>query len=55
MPQGVSLPPFEQWASPALQEKHAPKLPEAFWAKHAPGKGCRVVMAPDEPIKWGDW
>ena len=54
-PQGVSMPPFEQWCPKELQEKHAPKLPEAFWKKHAPGKGCRVVMAPNEPIKWGDW
>ena len=54
-PQGVSMPPFEQWCPKDLQEKHAPKLPEAFWKKHAPGKGCRVVMAPNEPIKWGDW
>ena len=49
------MPPFEQWCPKELQEKHAPKLPEAFWKKHAPGKGCRVVMAPNEPIKWGDW
>jgi len=53
-PQGVSLPPFEKWCPKGL-EHHAPKLPEAFWGTHAPGKGCRVVMAPNEPIKWGDW
>ena len=54
-PQGVSLPPFESWAPAGLAEKHAPKLPEAFWSAHAPGRGCRVVAAPNEPIKWGDW
>merc|ERR1711977_119474 len=35
-PQQVSLPPFEQWAPEDLKEKHAPKLQEGFWAKHAP-------------------
>lgn len=50
-PQCVSLPPFEQWA-PAGLEHHAPKLPEAFWDKEAPGKGCKVVMAPNEPIEF---
>mmetsp|Transcript_42404 Transcript_42404/g.73759 ORF Transcript_42404/g.73759 Transcript_42404/m.73759 type:complete len:354 (-) Transcript_42404:169-1230(-) len=50
-PQCVSLPPFEEWAPPGL-EHHAPKLPEAFWKKHAPGKGCKVVYAPTEPIEF---
>jgi len=54
-PQGVSLPPFEEWCPKDLQEKHAPKLPEAFWKAHAPGAGCRVVAAPNEPIKMGSW
>jgi peptide-methionine (S)-S-oxide reductase len=54
-PQGVSLPPFEEWCPKDLQEKHAPKLPEAFWKAHAPGAGCRVVAAPNEPIKMGAW
>jgi len=52
-PQEVSLPPFEEWA-PAGLEHHAPKLPEAFWKRHAPGAGCRVVNAPNEPIEWVD-
>ncbi|KAL1496519.1 hypothetical protein AB1Y20_016473 [Prymnesium parvum] len=49
-PQSVSLPPFETWA-PAGLEHHAPKLPESFWKVHAPGAGCRVVSAPNEPIE----
>ena len=53
-PQCVSLPPFEEWAPKELQEKHAPKLPEAFWAKHGPKPHC-VIRSPHEPFKWGDW
>ena len=53
-PQGVSLPAFEDWCPPGL-EHHAPKLPEAFWKAHAPGAGCKVVNAPNEPIKSGAW
>merc|ERR1711948_189219 len=49
-PQCVSLPPFESWAPSALQEKHAPKLPDAFWKKHAPSPHC-VVKAPNAPIE----
>jgi len=52
-PQCVSLPPFEEWAPPGL-EQHAPKLPEAFWKRHGPKPHC-VIRSPDEPIKWGDW
>ena len=53
-PQCVSLPAFEQWAPKELQETHAPKLPEAFWAKHGPKPHC-VIRSPHEPFKWGDW
>ena len=49
-PQGVSLPDFESWAPADLKEKHAPKLPEAFWKKHAPKRGCSVVQESNEPI-----
>merc|ERR1719164_251110 len=35
-PQGISVPAFESWAPKELLEKHAPKLPEAFWKQHAP-------------------
>jgi len=49
-PQGVSLPPFETWAPEDLKEKYAPKLPEAFWKKHGPMRGCSVVRFDDEPI-----
>jgi len=52
-PQSVSLPPFESWCPPGL-EHHAPKLPEAFWRLHAPGAGCKVVNAPNEPIEFVD-
>ena len=52
-PQGVSLPPFESWAPPALVEKHAPKLPEEFWKTHGLSpRGCKVVNSPNEPIEW---
>lgn len=50
-PRCVSLPPFESWAPEELQARHAPKLPEAFWAVHAPKPHC-VVRAPDAPIQW---
>merc|ERR1719247_627575 len=43
-PQCVSLPSFESWA-PAELAHHAPKLPEAFWAKHGPKPHC-VINAP---------
>jgi len=54
-PQGVSVPPFESWAPAGLAEKQAPKLPEAFWKKHAPAAGCSVVNSPNEPIAAGAW
>jgi len=50
-PQQVSLPPFESWAPDALKEKHAPKLPKAFWDKHGPSPHC-VIRSPNEPIAW---
>jgi peptide-methionine (S)-S-oxide reductase len=53
-PQVVSLPPFQSWAPKELQEKHAPKLPEAFWKKHGPTPHC-VIRSPNEPIADGDW
>ena len=57
-PQCVSLPPYDEWCPPAFspeqKAKHAPKLPEAFWAKHGPKPHC-VIRAPHAPIAWGDW
>lgn len=50
-PQGVSLPPFSEWAPPELAEAHQPKLPEAFWREHAPKAGC-VLRVPDKQIVW---
>ena len=48
------MPAFESWAPKELLEKHAPKLPEAFWRINAPGAGCKVVNAPNEPIEFVD-
>jgi len=50
-PQGVSLAPFEEWAPKDLQEKYKPTLPESFWKKYGPVKGCSVVRFDNEPIK----
>jgi len=47
-PTGVSLPPFEQWGPKGAA---APKLPEAFWDKHAPTPGC-VLKQPHGQIVW---
>jgi peptide-methionine (S)-S-oxide reductase len=49
-PQCVSLPKFEEWApSKELLDKHAPKLPEAFWEVHSP-KLHSVIRSTNEPI-----
>ncbi len=53
-PQVVSLPQFEEWAPAALKEAHAPRLPEAFWARHGPTPHC-VIRSPHAPIAWDDW
>jgi len=50
-PQQVSLPPFQDWAPKDLLDKHAPKLPEAFWKEHGPKPHC-VVRSPNEPINF---
>jgi peptide-methionine (S)-S-oxide reductase len=53
-PQGVSVPSYDEWcpfgADDDLKEYHRPKLPETFWDKHAPKRGCSVVSAPNEVI-----
>lgn len=49
-PQGVSLPAFESWVPKDLKEKYKPTLPEAFWKKHGPVKGCSIVRFDNEPI-----
>ena len=41
----VHLPPYVEWAPSGIEEKFAPKLPEAFWEAHAPTPHC-VVEAP---------
>ena len=50
----VSLPPYAAWAPAALHDAaslHAPKLPDTFWAKHAPVEHC-ALRRPNEPIAW---
>jgi hypothetical protein len=47
-PQGISLPSYDDWCpfkddDEDLKEKHRPKLPETFWDKYAPKRGCSVV------------
>jgi len=53
-PQGVALPDYDEWCpfpeGSELREKHRPKLPESFWKKYAPKRGCSVVTEPNEPI-----
>lgn len=49
-PQGVSLPPFEEWCPKGL-ENNAPKLTKEFWDMHAPRRACSVVQLSNEPIK----
>jgi len=49
-PRGKSLAPFNMWCPPDLKEKYVPTLPEAFWKKHAPRRGCSVVSESNEPI-----
>jgi len=58
-PQGVSLPDYEEWCpfpeGSELREKYRPTLPESFWGKNAPQKGCSVVNSPNEPIAPGSY
>ena len=49
-PQGVDLAPFSEWCPADLQEKYAPKLPDVFWDREKPRKGCSVVNSPNEPV-----
>lgn len=49
-PQGISLADFDKWCPKHLKDKHAPTLPESFWKKHGPKRGCSVVSEPNEPI-----
>ncbi|KAL7448131.1 hypothetical protein ACHAWC_000386, partial [Mediolabrus comicus] len=42
-PQGVSLASFESWCPADLVDKYKPQLPESFWKKHGPVRGCSVV------------
>lgn len=49
-PQGVSLPDADTWLPEDLKEKYKATLPESFWKKHGPVKGCSVVRFDNEPI-----
>lgn len=49
-PQGVSLAPFDSWCPEDLKEKYQPALPESFWKKHGPVRGCSIVRFDNEPI-----
>lgn len=49
-PQGVSLADYDSWVPEDLKEKYKPTLPESFWQKHGPKRGCSVVKESDEPI-----
>jgi len=52
-PQEVSLPPYQEWVPPALDDKgkkkYAPKLPDKFWEEYSPTPHC-VINAPNKPI-----
>ena len=53
-PQGVSLPPYEEWSpfpknSPEYK-KHQPTLPESFWKTHGSRRGCSVVQKSNDLI-----
>merc|ERR1719440_367307 len=48
-PMGVSLPTANFAAAGSA---HAPKLPEGFWVKHGPKRGCSVVREGNGQIKW---
>jgi peptide-methionine (S)-S-oxide reductase len=50
-PQGIQLSPYEAWAPKDIPEEFAPKLPEEYWQKHAPVKGC-VIREPHAQIEW---
>lgn len=54
-PQGVSLLDYETWCpfpeGSSEREKYRPTLPESFWAKYWPRRGCSVVQEPNELIK----
>jgi len=50
-PQGISLSSIDSWElSDDLKKKYAPTLPESFWSKHGPKRGCSVVNSPNEVI-----
>ena len=50
-PLRIELPPYETWdvAAEDENEENAPRLPEAFWAQHAPAVRCALTR-PNEPI-----
>ena len=58
-PQGVSLPDYDEWCpfpeGSELREKHRPTLPDSFWKKYAPKRGCSVVQEKNDPIPEGSY
>lgn len=58
-PQGVALPDYDTWCpfpeGSELREKHRPTLPDSFWKKYAPKRGCSVVQESNEPIPEGSY
>ena len=53
-PTGVPLPPFDTWKPEGVSDEEAPKLPDAYWAKHAPRPGCTINF-PNGQVQEGDW
>jgi peptide-methionine (S)-S-oxide reductase len=49
-PRGISVPDFDSWCPPELNDTHQPKLPDGFWKKYAPKRGCSVVREPNDLI-----
>ena len=58
-PQGVSLPDYDSWCpfpeGSELREKHRPTLPDSFWSKYGPRRGCSVVQETNDPVSVGSY
>ena len=50
-PTGVQLTDWADWAPEDLKDAHAPKLDDAYWAKHGPTPSCTIGV-PNAQIKW---
>jgi peptide-methionine (S)-S-oxide reductase len=49
-PWGVSLASFDSWCPEDLKEKYQPALPESFWKKYGPVRGCSIARNDNAPI-----